>query len=139
MTCLTACLLASVTSRVFWKSRSARAGGSIGLPCESAAASVGAMYGVGAMAKQGGKKRAHELHDHASRFPRRDYEREVLHLQAELVKLKEWVRVREQRVLVLFEGRDAAGKGGAIKRITEYLNPRPARVVALPAPTERER
>jgi polyphosphate kinase 2 len=78
-------------------------------------------------------------HDHATKVPRKLYEQELLRLQAELVKLKEWVRVNGVRCVVLFEGRDAAGKGGAIKRITEYLNPRVARIVALPAPTERER
>jgi polyphosphate kinase 2 len=77
-------------------------------------------------------------HDPATKFPRQEYERELLRLQGELVKLKEWVRTTGQRVVVVFEGRDAAGKGGAIKRITEYLNPRVARTVALPAPTERE-
>jgi polyphosphate kinase len=74
-----------------------------------------------------------------SKVPRELYERELLRLQGELVKMKEWIRVTGARLLVLFEGRDAAGKGGAIKRVTEYLNPRVARVVALPAPTERER
>ena len=77
-------------------------------------------------------------HDQATRFPRREYEAELMRLQGELVKLKEWVRTTDRRVVILFEGRDAAGKGGAIKRITEYLNPRVARTVALPAPTERE-
>ncbi len=67
------------------------------------------------------------------------YELELEKLQLELVKLQEWIRVRGLRVVILFEGRDAAGKGGAIKRITLSLNPRVARVVALPAPTERER
>jgi len=67
------------------------------------------------------------------------YERELERLQVELVKLQEWIRVRGLKVVILFEGRDAAGKGGAIKRITLSLNPRVARVVALPAPTERER
>ncbi len=67
------------------------------------------------------------------------YEAELLRLQAELVEMQEWVRATGARVVVIFEGRDAAGKGGAIKRITEYLNPRIARVVALPVPTERER
>ena len=66
------------------------------------------------------------------------YESELLRLQAELVEMQEWVKSTGARVVVVFEGRDAAGKGGAIKRITEYLNPRIARVVALPAPTERE-
>jgi polyphosphate kinase len=78
-------------------------------------------------------------HDHATKVPRRLYELELRRLQAELVKLKEWVRTTGVRLVVVFEGRDAAGKGGAIKRITEYLNPRVARIVALPAPTERER
>ena len=73
------------------------------------------------------------------RVPKKVYEAELLRLQAELVVLQEWVRSSGSRVVWLFEGRDAAGKGGAIKRITEYLNPRITRVVALPAPTERER
>ena len=60
-------------------------------------------------------------------------------MQTELVKLQEWTRQTGARILVIFEGRDAAGKGGAIKRITEYLSPRVARIVALPTPTERER
>lgn len=67
------------------------------------------------------------------------YEAELNRLQAELVEMQEWVKATGARVVVVFEGRDAAGKGGAIKRITEYLNPRVAQVVALPAPTERER
>jgi polyphosphate kinase len=78
-------------------------------------------------------------HDEATKVPRKVYETELQRLQAELVKLKEWVRTTGERVVILFEGRDAAGKGGAIKRITEYLNPRVARIVALPAPTEREK
>lgn len=67
------------------------------------------------------------------------YESELRRLQAELVEMQEWVKASGARVVVVFEGRDAAGKGGAIKRITEYLNPRVAQIVALPAPTERER
>jgi len=67
------------------------------------------------------------------------YEAELFRLQAELVKVQEWVRAEGQRVVVVFEGRDAAGKGGTIKRITQYLSPRVARIAALPAPTERER
>jgi polyphosphate kinase 2 len=78
-------------------------------------------------------------HDHATKVPRKLYERELERLQGELVKMKEWARTTGERLVVLFEGRDAAGKGGAIKRITEYLNPRVARIVALPAPTEREK
>ena len=64
---------------------------------------------------------------------------ELVRLQFELIKLQEWIRIRGLRVVVLFEGRDAAGKGGAIKRITEALNPRICRTVALAVPTERER
>ncbi|MGB3697965.1 MAG: polyphosphate kinase 2 [Gordonia sp. (in: high G+C Gram-positive bacteria)] len=67
------------------------------------------------------------------------YESELFRLQTELVSLQEWVRDTGSRVVVLFEGRDAAGKGGAIKRITQYLSPRICRVAALPAPTDREK
>ena len=67
------------------------------------------------------------------------YERQLAELHIELVKLQEWVKLRGLKVVVLFEGRDAAGKGGVIKRITECLNPRTCRVVALGTPTERER
>jgi polyphosphate kinase 2 len=67
------------------------------------------------------------------------YDDELYRLQAELVKVQEWVKAEQQRVIVVFEGRDAAGKGGTIKRITQYLSPRVARIAALPAPTERER
>ncbi|MEW6560593.1 MAG: polyphosphate kinase 2 [Pseudomonadota bacterium] len=70
---------------------------------------------------------------------RRFYFHELLRLQGELVKLQDWVMERKLKVVVLFEGRDAAGKGGAIKRITQRLNPRVCRVAALPAPSERER
>ncbi|GGQ27886.1 polyphosphate kinase 2 [Actinomadura coerulea] len=73
------------------------------------------------------------------RLPRRVYEPELARLQAELVKLQEWVRSEGARVVVVFEGRDAAGKGSTIKRVTEYLNPRVARIAALPVPTDRER
>ena len=67
------------------------------------------------------------------------YFRELFRLQAELVKLQDWVAATKQKVVILFEGRDAAGKGGVIKRITQRLNPRVCRVVALPAPNDRER
>lgn len=70
---------------------------------------------------------------------RRQYFRELLRLQGELVKLQDWVMHGGHRLVVLFEGRDAAGKGGVIKRITQRLNPRVCRVAALPAPTSRER
>jgi polyphosphate kinase 2 len=69
----------------------------------------------------------------------KEYEEELRKLQIELVKLQEWIKDRSMKVVVIFEGRDAAGKGGTIKRITECLNPRFCRVAALPAPTEREK
>jgi len=74
-----------------------------------------------------------------SRLSTKAYEAELLRLDVELVKWEEWIKARGLKVVALFEGRDAAGKGGAIKRIMEPLNPRYARVVALPAPTEREK
>jgi len=73
------------------------------------------------------------------RLTRKGYEKELRRLQVQLVQLEEWIRHRGLRVVVLFEGRDTAGKGGMIKRITTLLNPRFCRVVALPAPTDRER
>ena len=73
------------------------------------------------------------------RLERAAYERELFRLQAELVKLQEWVRAERARIIVVFEGRDAAGKGSTVTRVTQYLNPRIAQIVALPAPTERER
>jgi polyphosphate kinase 2 len=72
------------------------------------------------------------------KLPRKAYEKELLRLQTELVGMSEWVKREGARVVVIFEGRDAAGKGGVIKRITEFVSPRLCRVVALPAPTERE-
>jgi len=79
---------------------------------------------------------------HMAKIPKLDnalYEAELNRLQTELVEMQEWVKATGARIVVLFEGRDAAGKGGAIKRVTEYLNPRVARIVALPVPTERQR
>ncbi len=73
-----------------------------------------------------------------SRLHRKVYEEELERLQAELVKMQYWVRAEGARVAIVFEGRDAAGKGGSIRRIMEYLNPRSCRVAALPKPTERE-
>ena len=74
-----------------------------------------------------------------ARLSNKIYLQELADLQIELVKLQEWIRHAGLKIVVIFEGRDAAGKGGAIKRVTESLSPRIARVVALPAPTERER
>ncbi|KQP34468.1 polyphosphate kinase [Methylobacterium sp. Leaf102] len=75
----------------------------------------------------------------APQMDRRRYFRELFRLQHELVRLQDWVQAQKLRVVVIFEGRDSAGKGGAIKRITQRLNPRVCRVAALPAPSERER
>lgn len=75
----------------------------------------------------------------SSEIPRNVYFRELFRLQGELVKLQDWVVENKLKVAVLFEGRDSAGKGGAIKRITQRLNPRVCKVVALPAPNEREK
>src|SRR6266508_4267233 len=88
------------------------------------------MAGKGAKAREAAKD---------GRMPKALYEKELLRLQAELVKLQEWVRAEGGRVVVIFEGRDAAGKGSTIKRVAQYLNPRIARIAALPAPTERQR
>ena len=74
-----------------------------------------------------------------ARAARHSYFQELFRLQSELVKLQDWVVATRQKVVILFEGRDAAGKGGAIKRLTQRLNPRVCRVVALPAPNDRER
>ncbi|MDO5661303.1 MAG: polyphosphate kinase 2 [Brachybacterium sp.] len=84
-------------------------------------------------------------HDHERsdapppKLDKKAYEKELKRLQSDLVALQQWVIETGERVCLVFEGRDAAGKGSAIKRITQYLNPRHARVVALPAPTEREK
>src|SRR5271166_353947 len=80
----------------------------------------------------------HELPEKGA-FPRRLYFTELLRLQRELIKLQDWVVAKKLKLVVIFEGRDSAGKGGAIKRVTQRLNPRVCRAVALPAPSERER
>jgi polyphosphate kinase len=84
------------------------------------------------------KKRESGASAKRKKLPTKVYENELYRLQAELVKLQEWVRAEGVRLVVIFEGRDAAGKGGTIKRVAQYLNPRVARIEALPAPTERE-
>lgn len=73
------------------------------------------------------------------RIPKDIYETELARLQSQLVTMQHWVKDSGNRLVVIFEGRDAAGKGSCIKRVTEYLNPRLTRIVALPAPTERQR
>src|SRR6476661_10098290 len=91
------------------------------------------------------KHQKHPKHDHdpagttRARLGRKEYERDLARLQGELVSLQRWVVASGAKVCVVFEGRDGAGKGGVIKRITERVSPRVFRVVALPAPTERER
>jgi polyphosphate kinase 2 len=90
-----------------------------------------------------GKHRKHDADPQdattRARFGRKEYERELAKLQGELVNLQRWVVTSGAKVCVVFEGRDGAGKGGVIKRISERVSPRVFRVVALPAPTERER
>ncbi|MEM8842096.1 MAG: polyphosphate kinase 2 [Pseudomonadota bacterium] len=76
---------------------------------------------------------------HPPTLERQDYFRKLLTLQAELIKLQDWVAYRKEKIVVIFEGRDSAGKGGVIKRITQRLNPRICRTVALPAPSDREK
>src|SRR5579863_3842089 len=84
------------------------------------------------MAKKHGKDRKKGL-------GRKQYEAELRRLQAELCKLQDWVKHRGLRIIVVFEGRDAAGKGGTIRALTERVSPRVFRVVALPAPSDREK
>ena len=83
--------------------------------------------------------RAKYGHHRTSTLDRQTYFRELFRLQSELIRLQDWVAHTRHKVVVIFEGRDAAGKGGVIKRITQRLNPRSCRVVALPAPTDREK
>ena len=89
-------------------------------------------------AKASKKSKKDTLPSGLEKLPNKAYKKEVKRLQAELVEMQAWVKDTGSRMVVIFEGRDAAGKGSAIKRITQYLNPRHAKVVALPAPTERQ-
>jgi polyphosphate kinase 2 len=97
------------------------------------------------MGKNSGKKNAKKSAVEApangapQKMKNKDYEREIFKLQVELVKMQDWVKHTGARIVVIFEGRDAAGKGGIIKRIMERVSPRVFRLVALPAPTEREK
>src|SRR5258705_10993338 len=90
-------------------------------------------------AKKQVKTKGAERPGRVKELGRKDYDKELRRLQVELVQLEEWIRHRNLRVVAIFEGRDTAGKGGIIKRITALLNPGYWRVVALPAPTEKER
>jgi polyphosphate kinase 2 len=83
-----------------------------------------------------GKK---ESNENDGRLKRREYEKELRRLQAELCKLQDWVKYKGLRVIIVFEGRDAAGKGGTIRSLTERVSPRVFRLVALPAPSDREK
>jgi polyphosphate kinase 2 len=95
--------------------------------------------GSSAKTKQAKKSGGKAKKTSPPKIPDDIYEAEIFRLQTEFVKLQEWVKFSGARVVVIFEGRDGAGKGGTIKRITEYLNPRVVRITALPAPTDRER
>jgi polyphosphate kinase 2 len=94
--------------------------------------------GKSGVASKDGKAKAAKR-EPAKRLDRAVYEKELFRLQGELMKVQEWLRAEHARIVVIFEGRDAAGKGGAIKRVSQYLNPRVVRIAALPAPTEREK
>src|SRR5207342_985584 len=94
------------------------------------------------MAKAGatpGKDNRNVATPKVARLPKELYEAELLRLQTQLVEMQEWIKTSGTRLVVVFEGRDAAGKGGTIQRISQSLNPRICRIVALPAPTGRQR
>ena len=86
-----------------------------------------------------GKGKQRQSHEMNQKLGNKEYEVELFKLQVELVKLQDWVKKTDARIVILFEGRDAAGKGGIIKRILERVSPRAFRLVALPAPTERQK
>jgi polyphosphate kinase len=90
-------------------------------------------------AKKGGQSPAKAAADSPPKLSRKEYEKELLRLQTELCLVQDWVRATRQRIVIIFEGRDAAGKGGTIRAITERCSPRVFRVVALPAPSDREK
>src|SRR5262252_7469663 len=89
--------------------------------------------------KQKHEKQKKDEHGDQGKMKRKDYEKELRKLQVELCRLQDWVKYKGLRAMILFEGRDAAGKGGTIKAITERVSPRVFRVVALPAPSDREK
>jgi polyphosphate kinase len=100
-----------------------------------ATAEGAAVAGKSGVASKDGKAKAAKQ---PARLDRGLYEKELYRLQGELMKVQEWMRAERTRIVVIFEGRDAAGKGGTIQRVAQYLNPRVVRIAALPAPTERE-
>src|SRR5215831_16836344 len=89
--------------------------------------------------KQAAKDNGKPGHKDNGKLKRKNYEKEMHKLQVELCHLQEWVKATGARVIILFEGRDAAGKGGTIKAITERVSPRVFRVIALPAPSDRQK
>jgi polyphosphate kinase len=105
---------------------------------QGVAAGGAAVAGKNGAAGRNGKVKTAAKGAAAGRVDKRAYEKELYRLQGELMKLQEWVRAERARIVVIFEGRDAAGKGSAIKRVAQYLNPRVVQIAALPAPTERE-
>src|SRR5262245_57672585 len=117
----------------------ARMSGELGYPARRTAARSPEASG---MAKKDKQKRHHEQEDPGrapAKMKRKEYEQEMRVLHGELVAMQEWVKSTGAKICVVFEGRDTAGKGGTIKRITERVSPRVFRVVALPAPTERQK
>ena len=84
-------------------------------------------------------KKSNSPSQESKKLKRKKYEKELRHLQTELCKLQEWIKHKGQRIVIVFEGRDGAGKGGTIRAITERLSPRVFRTVALPAPSDREK
>jgi polyphosphate kinase len=91
------------------------------------------------VAKKGRKSRATAIPGSPRKLSRQDYAIELRRLQTELCHVQDWVKATEQRIIIIFEGRDAAGKGGTIRAITERCSPRVFRIVALPAPSDREK
>ena len=82
---------------------------------------------------------ARDAEEESPKLKRKEYEKKLRKLQTELASVQEWVKAKGERIIVVFEGRDAAGKGGTIRALTERVSPRTFRVVALPAPTDREK
>jgi polyphosphate kinase len=106
-------------------------------PDEQSGAGLCPVHGAGDLYERP-PGRPSDWYNAKGRLKSKVYERELAALQVELVKLQQWIRHEKLKIVVIFEGRDAAGKGGAIKRVVERLNPRVCRIAALPAPTERE-
>lgn len=121
------------------KKNVSKKGGTKGVEVSEVASDVSAEGMTNAGAMSAGAANADLVKPASSKMSRKEYESELAVLQAELVAMQEWVKATGAKVCIVFEGRDTAGKGGTIKRIVERVSPRVFRVVALPAPTERER